>query len=607
MNATLRAPPTALTRVLFVDRDPSARRLITDLLDMISHTRFHVSWARDPVQGREHLAQTNIDICLLDLSLPNSDGLELLASANVLWPTLPIIALADLPTPEEDKHIQSLGAAALLEKDKLDPASLERTMRYAIHQRRAIANIARHAFVDDQTGLISASLFRDRLERALAFARRRNREAAVMIVDLDFGADVESDSSLVEGAIRKIGRKLAAELRETDSVARLSERRLALLTEGMINLDQTATISRKVMQRLRDPIEVDDLSIAITPSMGVATYPREGGDGDILMREAQNAMHRALTEGGGRCRFSSERADNAANEGLVLAKAFARAFDHRELRLHFYPDIAFAGGMNGLCGEVAWRHPDKGWLLLSTTLSAFEDEALIEGIANWTLASATEQLSIWKRQDVELRCLSLAVPFRSPPTLALLKEALEKQVTAKSVPAGMIEFDLPAPLIIDDAKRGCSDLAALETTGVRLAFDGFGDGRFAIDDLRQHAIDSVKLAPSLCAGLTDDRQHVAPLRALINLGHDLGLSVTAKGARHQRQLALLKRLGCNSVQLSTDLPPMSADAASVWLRSTAYSTVDNAPVRPVSPEILVPDGQPKGHGRIKSPPRNIAD
>jgi diguanylate cyclase (GGDEF)-like protein len=607
MNATLRAPPTALIRVLLVDSEQSACRLIMDLLDMISHARFHVTLVRSFAECRDRLAQNDIDICLLDLSLPNKDSFELLTSANVLWPALPIIVIAEAPTPEQDKRAQSLGADALLEKDKLDPASLERTIRYARHQRKVTANMARHAFLDDRTGLISAGLFRERLDRALAFARRRDHDAAVMVIDLDFEGQREGDVRIIDGAICKIGQKLAGELRETDSLARLSERRLALLAEGMTNLDQTAIVARKVMRRLRSPIEVDGLAVAMTPSMGVAIYPREGGDSQTLLREAEAAMHRALAEGGGRCRFSSEHIDDAANEGMVLAKAFASAFDHRELRLRLYPDIAFAGGMNGLCGEVAWRHPDKGWRLLSATFSAIEDEGLIEGIVNWALASAAEQLLVWERQDVKLRYLSLALPFDCPPTLALLKEAISKQVADKSIPSDMIELDLPLSLIINDARRGGSDLAALKATGVRLAIDSFGDSRFAIDDLQQHAIDRVKLSPRLCAGLADDRRHVATLRALINLGHDLGLNVTAKGARDQRQLALLKRLGCDSVQLSTDLPAMSADAARVWLRTTASSTGDKAPIRPLSPEIIVPSGRPKSNERAKSSPSNTAD
>jgi diguanylate cyclase (GGDEF)-like protein len=574
---------------------------------MIADTRFHIDWARGMTEGRERLAQASFDICILNLANPDGASLELLASTNTLLPTLPIIALAESPTPEQDRQAQSLGAAALLEKDKLDPASLGRTIRYAIHQRKAITNMARHAFVDEPTGLISPALLRERLERALAFARRRDREAAVMIIDLDLECGVELKDSLVDQALRVIGQRLSAELRETDSIARLSKQRLALLIEGTSNLDQIATVARKVMRRLRSPIEIESLPISPAPSMGVAIYPSEGGDGDRLIREAETAMRRALAEGGGCFRFSSERIDHAANEGLVLSKAFASAFGHRELRLRYYPDIALTSGMNGLGCEVAWRHPDKDWLLLGSTFASLEDETLIKGVADWALASAAEQLSIWNRLDINFRHLSLALPFHRSPTLALLREAVMRQLKARAISPEMIELDLPASLIIDDVRRGGSDLAALKATGVRLAFDGFGDGRFAIDDLQQHALDSIKLTPSLCADLPNDQRHVSALRALINLGHDLGLGVTAKGARDQRQFSILKRLGCDSVQLSNDLPPMSADAASVWLRTTGATPADDAPMQPVPPEILVPGVRSKGRERVKAPPRSAGD
>lgn len=607
MNAKLRAPPDTLTRVLLVDDDSSSCKLIVDLLDMVPDTRFHITRARSLAEGREHLAQASFDIGLIDLTLPDGDSLAFLTSASVLWPSLPIIALIGSPTPEKDQGAQSLGAAALLEKDKLDPTLLERTIRYAIHQRKVIANMARHAFVDEPTSLISIHLFRERLERALAFARRRDREVAVMIVDLDFGQSADIGKSVIDQALYKIGRTLTAELRETDSIARLSEKRIGLLIEGLINLDHIATVARKVMRRLRHPVEIDGVSNVIVPSMGVATYPREGGDNEMLIREAETAMRRALEEGGGCCRFSSERIDNAANEGMVLAKAFANAFEHRELRLRFYPNIAFTRDKNGLGCEVAWRHPDKGWQLLGATLTAFEDEPIVKGITKWMIASAAEQLSIWRRKNVTLSHLSLAIPFHCYPTLSLLHEAVDEQVKARSIPPGMIELDLPAPLVVDDARRGGSDLAALKATGVRLVIDGFGDGPIAIDDLQRHVIDGVKLAPSLCADLPDSQRQITSLRALINLGHNLGLDVSAKGARSQRQFAILKRLGCDSVQLSTDLPPMNADAAGAWLRPAAAPPIEDTPMRAVPPEIIVPTQRSKGPSDVKSPPRTAGD
>lgn len=603
MNATLRAPPTALTRILLVDDDPSDKKLIVDLLDAVPAKRFQIDWARSLAEGREHLAKGRFDICLLDLQLPDGNGLEFLASADLLGLMAPIIVLTSFPSAELDQQALKLGAVAFLEKDKLDPTMFERVVRYAVHQQKIAAGIARQAFRDEPTDLVSKHLYRERLDRALAFARRRDRETAVMMIDLAFDHGGDEDRHLIESALHGIGRRLVSELRETDSVARLSEKRLGLLIEGMRGLDQTANVARKVLRLLRLPVDVDGHPIAFVPSIGVAIYPREGGEGDALMQKAEAAMRHAIAEGGGCCRFGSERFDREAREGMILDKAFKSAFERRELRLRFHPDIALTGGPNGLGSEVAWRHPDRGWLPFGPPLSETDDVMLIKGIVDWALASAAEQLLTWNSDKLALRRLSLALPFRYPPALAILKQAVLEQVSARNVATDQIEIDLPAALVMEDARLGGSDLSDLKTTGVRLALDGFGEGRFAVNDLRQHALDSVKLAPDLCRDLQGDGRHNATLHALINLGRNLGLNVTAKGARDQRQFAVLKHLGCDSVQLSTALPPMSADAARVWLGTTISPPMASEPTRP-TPEILVPDKRPRGQGHITSlPPR----
>ena len=133
--------------------------------------------------------------------LPDGDGLDLMAEADTLGLSLPIIPLTGFPSIDQDKRALSLGAAGFLEKDKLDPLTLERTIRYAIHQRKVTEGVARQAFVDEKTGLIRPGLYRERLSRALAFAKRRDRELAVMMIDLAFDADVEDREGLGDAAL----------------------------------------------------------------------------------------------------------------------------------------------------------------------------------------------------------------------------------------------------------------------------------------------------------------------------------------------------------------------------------------------------------------------
>ncbi len=632
MNATPKAPSTALVRVLLVEDDPSDHRLVIDLLDQVPATRFLIDWAQSLADGLDRIKHATFDICLLDLRLPDGDGLDLASAADTLGLSLPIIVLSGFPSIEPDRRALALGATGFLEKDKLDPLTLERAIRYAVHQRKIATNIARQAFVDERTGLISPALYRERLDRALAFAKRRDRELAVMMIDLAFDPSQAAGEDQTDAVLAAAGRALAGALRETDSIARLSDRRLVLLIEGMRNLDHAATVARKTLRLLRAPIDVEGRTIAIAPSIGIAIYPHVGGHGDALMREAEAAMRRAMEENAGNCRFSSERIDHEAREGIILEKAFTLAFEHRELRLRFHPEVRRSGrpagpadsagladharpadragpaglggpaGRVGLAGLAFWRHPDRGWLPMDRTLANTEDEALIKGIANWSLAAAAEQLLAWQRDGLRPARLSLAFPFLRRPALAFLRQAVEEQVVSRKVAPDHIELDLQEDLVLEDAQRGCSDLAKLKATGVRLTLDGFGAGKAAIQDLRHDLLDGLKLAPELHQDLPGIAWKETLLRALINLGHNLGLEVSARDAHDQRLFALLKRLGCDVIQL-TALPPMSADAATAWLQTLGSGALHPRP----GPEVLVPKGRPPNQAPAKAPPTATRD
>lgn len=603
MTATTRAPSTTLIRVLLVEDDPIDHRLVVDLLDQVPMARFLIDWARSLADGLDRLAQATFDVCLLDTDLPDGNGLDLLASADTLGLKLPMIVLTGSPSIEQDQHALALGASAFLEKDKLDPPTLERTIRYAVHHRNITLSLACQAFVDERTGLISASLYRERLDRALAFARRRDLELAVMMIDLAIDHDPAfADHRLIDAILAAVGQRLAGALRETDSIARLSGSRLALLIEGTRNLDHAAAVARKAFRLLRSPIEIDDQTIAPVPSVGVAVYPREGGTGDALMRQAEAAMRRAMGEGGGCCRFASERIDHEAREGAILEKAFNIAFQRRELRLRFHPEVHQTGRPAGLAGLIFWRHPVQGWLPMDRMLANADDEVLIKGIVDWSLAAAAEHIRAWQVEGLKPPRLSLAIPFLQRPALAILKCAVFEQVVRRHIAPQLIEIDLQEDLVLEDARRGYADLASLKATGIRLALDDFGKGRTAIQDLRHDLLDGLKLTPELHRDLPGNQLKETRVRALINLGHNLGLDVTARDARDQQLFALLKRLGCDAIQL-TALSPMGAAAAAAWLRSTGGETPE-----PTSrAEILVPKIRPPSQADIKSPPPITSD
>ncbi len=587
MNATSPAPSTALFRVLLVDDDPSDRQLVTDLLDAVPTARFLIDWTRNLADGLDQLRNAAFDICLFDPHLPDGNGLDLLASADVLGLMLPMIVLTNEPSVQQDHRALSLGASAFLDKGKLDPSMLERVIRYAVRQQKIAGGLARRILVDEATGLISATLYKDRLERALVFAHRRNSEVAVMLIDLAFAADQHDGNCLPNAVLANCGRRLAGELRETDSIARLSEHRLGLLVEGIHSLHHAATVARKVLRKLREPVVIEGRTIEINPSMGVAIYPREGRDGDHLMRQAETAMRRVITDGAEWCRFGSERIDFEAREGMVIERAFGIAFERRELRLRFHPEVYLKGHQNSLACEIFWRHPDRGWLPLDSSLAETDEEVLIKGLADWAFASAGRQLKAWDKEGLKPKRLSLALPFCHRLALAPIEQAVRDQVQSEGFAPDRIVLDLQENLIATDTRRSNADLMSLKATGIRLALDGFGHGQIAFQNLCHGVLDSLKLAPDLYQELPGAASSERLIQALIDFGHGLDLMVSAKGARDQRQFALLKRLGCDAVQLSA-FPPMSAEGATAWLHAIAEKPATSGAGPLPAPEVFVP-------------------
>lgn len=584
MNAMPRAPSGEPVRVLLVDDDSALHRLLADLLDSRPTIRFVIDRAKAFEEALDRARHGRVDVCLLDVGQTGRKGLEFLEALAAQGLMLPTIVLADERSATLDREAMALGAVAFIDRDRLDAPGLERTIRYGMHQQDRARRLARGVLEDQATGLISQTLYRDRLNRAIAFAERHRRQVAVIIVDLAIAKGRE------QPVLTEAGRCLTRALRVTDTVARLADRRLALLVEGVRRSDHVALVVRKVQRLLTDLVEAEPGDHAGRPSIGVAIYPSEGLNGETLMRRADMALRRAMADGGSRFRFASERVDLEANESMIMEKAFREAVRRRELRFRFHPEMHLKEQATSLAGEVFWFHPDRQWLSISTVRKHVEIEPPIAEIMDWMLAAAAERLSAWDGLGLAEARLSITCPFGQPSVIPILAQAVTEQIHPRGGHlAGRLDIALPERLILAGNEASCRDIGKLRATGVRLSLESFGGGEAGIQDLRLDLLDGLKLAHGLHRDLPGDRRREALLRAVIGLGHELDLRVTAKCARDQRQFSLLKDLGCDVIQLRGAFPPVSADVATNWLlapRARKSAPDGGGPHAATLPEVI---------------------
>jgi diguanylate cyclase (GGDEF)-like protein len=531
------------------------------------------------------LVPTAFDVCLLEQALPDGDGLEIVRAAPARGCDAPIIMLTGRGSLDLDLLAMELGAADYLDKTRLDATLLERTIRYALNRRQQAQRLSRLAQHDELTGLANRALFNDRLERALAWARRHERIAAVMVLDLNGFKAVNDRLGHVAGdrLLTIMGMRLGSRLRETDTVARLGGDEFALVIENLAKPEHAGLVARKLLDAVAPPVAIDSHSVTVTASLGVALYPQDGSKGATLLREADRAMYRAKAEGGNLCHFSSEQVEQRVQRGTLVEADLRQALAHGELVLRYQPQIDLgdvgAGPGPGIAGLLHWDHPRLGLLGAERFMPLAEDSSTLEELTDWMLEAACTQAQAW--QAMGFRQLHVAVPLLSRRQLAWsgLTRRIQGCLHSAGLDAGRLEIELAEEVLLSESAPG---LGALKDLGVRIALDGFGRGPTSLRSLQLGILDTLKLARVWHheAPAGDDARQTGPrpgttppcaghtevVGATIALARALGVRVVADGVDDPAQFAFLRRRGCSAVQGLMGGAPLPPQACTAWLR-----------------------------------------
>ncbi|MEM7025876.1 MAG: EAL domain-containing protein [Pseudomonadota bacterium] len=583
-------------RVLLVDDREADYWHARDLLDAAPQARFTIDWVRDLRTGLARLAPSAFDVCLLEQALPDGDGLEIVRAAPSRGCDAPIIMLTGRGSLELDFEAMQIGVADYLDKSRIDAVQLERTIRYAIRRREMGRRLSRLAQHDELTGLANRSLFNDRLERALAWARRHERSTAVMVLDLN-GFKMVNDR-LGHGAgdrlLKIMGMRLRDRLRETDTVARLGGDEFALVVENLTKPEHAGLVARKLLDGIAPPATIDGQEVSVTASLGVALYPQDGRHGAALLREADRAMYRAKAEGGNLCRFSSDHVEQRVQRGALLGSDLSRALERDQLVLHYQPQVNLTDAAFGVAGLLRWDHPRLGLIGAERFMPLAEDSGMLEALTDWMFEAACAQARAW--QSAGFLDLHLAVPLLSRRQLAWsgLAERLKDCLDAAKLGPECLEIEIGEDVLLSESDSG---LRSLKELGARIALDGFGRGPTSLRSLQLDVLDTLKLAPMwhhqqpeteaapACGTEHDDKAATprsgaqrAVVAAIITLARDLGLRVVAEGVEDSDHLAYLRRCGCTAVQGLMSATPLPADACTSWLhratrgRRTTWAT-----------------------------------
>jgi diguanylate cyclase (GGDEF)-like protein len=536
-----------LVRALIVTGDRRTAALIGEMLQASWSNGLVVAHAGQLTDATHELLEHAASCVLLDLS-EHEDGIAAVEQIRTAAPDVPIIVLAEHADEDEAVTVVKAGAQDYLIRSELSPALLRRAVKYAIERKRLEAQLAHRALHDPLTGLPNRALFLDRLGVALDRSRRNNASIAVLFLDVDNFKQINDSLGHAAGdrLLSGLADRLQSMLRPMDTVARFGGDEFTFLFEELTSEREVILIAERIGRAVRLPIHLEEADTTVTVSIGISIVTDPTMPAETVIREADSAMYRAKQLGRSRYELFDETSRQRAVDRLELEGALRQALERSELRVHFQPKLSFEAGalrVTGLEALLRWQHPSRGMLAPSEFLQLAEDSGLMLEIGQYVLAHSLHQLLIWREHRPDLT-ITINVSARQLEDMSFVT-LLAGQLTAVGVDPHAVCLDITERAASHNPDVSVRAVQALKALGVKIAIDDFGTGASSLSNLKQLAIDSIKIHESLVGALGRDSGDALLVRAVIELGHALGVEVVAEGVENVAQLDQLRALGCD--------------------------------------------------------------
>ncbi len=526
----------------------------------------------DTAEGlRSELHQSEWDLVIADYTMPGFSGTKALAIVREQHPDLPFIFVSG--TIGEDTAVAAMktGAQDYIMKGnlaRLAPA-VERELREAtVRRERHIANqrVAYLAYHDSLTDLPNRALFLDRLQQAILRSHRDEKGLAVLLLDLDGFKEINDALGHHAGdlVLQEVATRLRGALRASDTVARLGGDEFAVLLPAT-DVNRAELAARKVLHDLQHPFVADNRPLLVSASIGIAGVPWHAATSDEVLQKADSAMYLAKSDRTGYVVYSVDR-DRRLNSRTSLASSMRQAIDARQFELDYQPIVDLeTNSVIAVESLVRWNHPELGRLMPDDFIRVAEHTGLVNPLTSFVIDRA---LSEWPRGARPDGC-GIAINI-SPRSLhhSAFPGRIQDMLEQHKVPAPALILEITENLVMSDPDGSIRCLDELHDMGVRLTIDDFGKGYSSLSYLRRLPVDEIKIDRSFIIGLADGEDDTL-VRCMIELAHNLGMTVIAEGVETASVLEQLRALNCDAVQGYHLARPAAARDIAGWISRRA--------------------------------------
>jgi diguanylate cyclase (GGDEF)-like protein/PAS domain S-box-containing protein len=427
-------------------------------------------------------------------------------------------------------------------------------------------------FRDSLTGLPTRALLLDRLDMAMARARRRTDHLfAVLSVGLDRFRLINEGLGYAVGdqLLQEVARRLEACRRGCDTVARTGGDEIGILLDDIRGVRDATAFAERLQQALRAPVVVEGHDLFTSGSIGIVLSSPSYHSAEEMLRDADIAMHRAKGMGRGRYALFDTSMYLRTVEILELETELRRAVEQSGFRLHYQPIVSLlTGRIAGFEALIRWTHPTRGPIKPSEFIPLAEETGLIVPMGRWALESACKQLKSWLARFPQNRSLWVSVNVSG---IQLLQPELIMQIDLALRGSGLagrnLKLELTESVIMENAQYAYDMMVQLRAQEIRLCIDDFGTGYSSMSYLRRYPVDALKIDQSFVSRMEEDEESREIVRSVLQMGKSLKMEVIAEGVETAGQRDLLKRLGCELGQGFFFHRPLEAEAVESLLAS----------------------------------------
>lgn len=560
--------------ILHVEDSDADAKLIEITLKQDKLSCYALSRAADMESAMTYLNDRKVDLVLLDLFLPDCQGLDTLRRIRTFSPQTAIVVITG--TDDEQCALQAVqnGAQDYLVKDELTARTMARAIRYSVERHKHDQQVIDLANTDMLTGLANRSRFMDYLEQAINSVQRLHYNLSILFIDCDHFKLINDTYGHAKGDefLVALSQSLNSVLRVSDFAARLAgdEFVIALQTKND-TLRSPLIVAEKILSNIRDGIYLSSgENLDARCSIGITSFNGEGDapSPDKLLNEADTAMYLSKQRGGDCASFFDQDLEKKAERRLQLLRDMAHAFREGEFYLNYQPIVnAKTQKFCGLETLLRWKSSRGEIISPAEFIPLLEENGYIQTIGNWIIKQACLDYLALVEQGLLAPSAWLSINI-SPIQLQAkhFLRKLEATIVNSGINPEILHLEITESLLMEKSEHVFSILNQVRDLGCKWAIDDFGVGYSSMSYLKYLPIDILKIDKSFILNCCEDKQDRAITKAMISLAHNLDMEVVAEGVETFEASELLYKENCDFLQGFYYSKPLSIDALSHFLQ-----------------------------------------